>query len=536
MNRKITRLKLVAWLTVFTFTITNLIAFNKNPYKYAKKDLTTIANYLRKPDHGGIEAQAFRIALARVGLSLAAVTAITVGGALAGYKMLHTVTPKPLIIKRPYTEPHLAQSDDEKDFFKAIYGNDNNTVQQLINKGVSVNLKDECGDTPLMIAALQNQKTKVKMLLNAGAEVNVQDNLGQTALHRILEENKKDIVELLIEYGADINISGPDFMGRETPLMKAARNGSINLVKILLKAGARVNDRDISDDTALIYALQEGKNDIVKLLIKNRADLNIDEKNFRGKKPLILAAEKGNINAVRMLLDAGANINARDMYGYSALGRAIESNKIDIIQFLIKRGADVELEGSFLNEKPLILAAEKGNINAVKILLDAEAKVDAQSNGKTALRMAIKNGRDEIVKLLLERGAAVMSDKFGITDLHAAVSKENEELVKLFLEKRPTISIQDKSNALRAAIVEGSNTIADLLLEHGADINEPDKNGQTALFDAARRGELNAVINCLEKGANPNILDNNNKAPLDYATDNEISIILINAMTQGRKK
>ena len=164
------------------------------------------------------------------------------------------------------------------ELFRAAERNDVAEAQRLIAEGVDVNARGRYdGDynpTVLMVAAWNNSVDVAKLLIAAGADVNAWDNkVGETALicaarktyvlEADSERNKSKnmaMVKLLIEAGANVN--DKDGYGR-TALIYAAKKNSVDLVKILIEAGADVNVKDGYGNTALYYAL---KSDVKELL------------------------------------------------------------------------------------------------------------------------------------------------------------------------------------------------------------------------------------------------------------------------------
>jgi hypothetical protein len=79
-------------------------------------------------------------------------------------------------------------------------------IEDLIQKGADINVKDETGETPLYRAVFNREMDAVKVLLAHGADVNVKENDGWTALMWAAYKGSKDIVQMLLEKGADVNI------------------------------------------------------------------------------------------------------------------------------------------------------------------------------------------------------------------------------------------------------------------------------------------------------------------------------------------
>lgn len=109
-------------------------------------------------------------------------------------------------------------------------------VQGLLSNGADVNVKDEDGNTALIIAAIFGHNTIAQILLANGADVNAKDNDGKTALMWAAFNGQTAIVRLLLSTGADVNIK--DNFGK-TALMKADSSGNTDIVKLLKNAGAK---------------------------------------------------------------------------------------------------------------------------------------------------------------------------------------------------------------------------------------------------------------------------------------------------------
>lgn len=146
-------------------------------------------------------------------------------------------------------------------------------VQGLGSLGVSIDTKDEHGDTGLSLAAYNGNARSVALLLKLGAQHAVTDNDGMT------------------------------------PFTSAANRGHVEVVKLLAQAGAKVNVRDHQDRAPLNWAVTNGDVDMTRTLIALKADVNAE--NRRGFTPLMGAAYYGHEEVARLLLDAGADPSAQ---------------------------------------------------------------------------------------------------------------------------------------------------------------------------------------------------------------------------------
>lgn len=126
-----------------------------------------------------------------------------------------------------------------------------------------------------------------------------------------------------IAKGADVNVANGD--GR-TPLMRAAKRGYTDIVRVLLDNGSDVRKRDKNNKTALMGASKKGHLDIVKLLIESHADVNAHDNS--GRTSLMRAAFLGYDEVVKVLIQAKADVNAQDNKGRTALMEAVLSLKL----------------------------------------------------------------------------------------------------------------------------------------------------------------------------------------------------------------
>jgi ankyrin repeat protein len=147
---------------------------------------------------------------------------------------------------------------------------------------------------------------------------------------RAAEKNDVSQVRSLLASGNNPNQAEGDSL--QTGLQWAAINGNIQITAILVKAGARLNDRDKLGNTALHYAAIHGQVEIAKLLLDVGA--GIDEQNHDGTTPLMFAAQKGEVEMVRTLLARGANPNKSDYTGRDALSWGMDSHRPALVELL----------------------------------------------------------------------------------------------------------------------------------------------------------------------------------------------------------
>ena len=309
--------------------------------------------------------------------------------------------------------------------------------------------------------------------------------------------------------------SEEDEDGTESLLVTAVRNGDLDSVKILLKykADVEVRKKYLRDNwssitrASLFWAADFGYIDILRCLLENGADINSFSADNCNCTPLMKAVENGDKDVVTFLIDHGANVAIKDKCGYTALHRACiiyHDCSPEVLSCLIENGADVNLSTDN-NRTPLMTACEYGHVNTVTFLIEHGANVNLQDrDGLTAVHYAVRGSQAcEILSCLMENGADVDTKTF------------------------------DDCTPLMIAAEIGDTKVATFLIEHGANVDLPDKIGATALCYALKcPGNLCEVGSCLiENGADINACINYNCCtPLMMACEKTVNDQL-NALT-----
>jgi ankyrin repeat protein len=282
---------------------------------------------------------------------------------------------------------------------KAINAGDVQSVRTLIKSGTDVNAPSGDGSTPLLWAAHASNLDIARALIAAKASVDAANDFGVTPLLEASRNGDAAMVELLLRAGADPKRSHPE---GETPLLSASRAGSVPTVRLLLASGVDVNHAEkFQQTTALMWAAAEGHLDVVDLLLEAGADPNRQghvtslatrhnaDHPTGGFAALHFAARNGNAAMVRKLLARGANINLKNGDNASAAMVAIYNDRFDVAAALIELGSDVK-DGS------LYVAAEMRDATTDQFAFDGSRRRPDNPNSKTAL---------DLMKMLLERGA-----------------------------------------------------------------------------------------------------------------------------------
>jgi ankyrin repeat protein len=147
---------------------------------------------------------------------------------------------------------------------QASLDGDENQVTELIAGGTRVNAMDAEGRTALMFAAFNGHSGIVQKLLEAGAVVDRRDLMGRTALLYAATGPFAETVSILLGEGADPNVV--DSNEHFSPLMHASAEGNLEVVKVLVQAGARMDLKDVDGDDAASFARQAGHVEVVAYL------------------------------------------------------------------------------------------------------------------------------------------------------------------------------------------------------------------------------------------------------------------------------
>lgn len=195
-------------------------------------------------------------------------------------------------------------------------------------------------EEPLVSAVKQGDRLAVQGLLATGSDVNVLDKgVDKTPLMEAVATNNLELVQLLLGAGAQVNARNEY---GQTALMELGDEATPELVRTLVTAGARLNLRDKDGDGALLNLARWGKADTLRALLEAGAQVNA--RNNDGETALMLAAAAGESEKVKALLAAGADVNRRNKDGRTALKQAQENEHADVVGILLAYGANDEPE------------------------------------------------------------------------------------------------------------------------------------------------------------------------------------------------
>ena len=160
--------------------------------------------------------------------------------------------------------PGISSPEKEAQLHQAALEGDLSLVKALVEEGTAVNAMDADGRTALMYAAFNGHSQVVLYLLDQDAVPDRRDLLGRTALFFASTGPFPETVSILIDRGSEVNVV--DSNEHFSPLMHAAAEGNLDVVKLLVTAGADTRLKDIDGDDAASFARQAGHAAVVQYL------------------------------------------------------------------------------------------------------------------------------------------------------------------------------------------------------------------------------------------------------------------------------
>jgi ankyrin repeat protein len=342
-------------------------------------------------------------------------------------------------------------------------------VRTLLQAGANPDLALLAGETPLMIAARTGSAPVVELLASKGANVNARAARGQTALMWAVAQQHADVVKVLLAHGADVHAKSEVWSqmmavpphgrleynrmiphGGDTALLFAARVGDLASARLLVDAGANVNDADAWHVTAVALAAHAGFTDVLEFLLDKGASPDSPEGDFAA---LHVAVMRRDARMAAALLTHGADANVRlrnwtptrrssndfnfpqHLVGATPLWLAARFSNPELMRLLVKHGADPRfvhtadywadgLTSARRNEATDVLMAAVGMgaagaapwvplaraqrealvLESVKAAVELGADLDGRNaDGRTALDGARAAKLEQVVKFLSER-------------------------------------------------------------------------------------------------------------------------------------
>ncbi len=243
-------------------------------------------------------------------------------------------------------------------------------VRLLLEAGADPNRELLSGETPVMVAARAGSAAVVRQLAAAGADLDRQGSRGQTALMWAAAQRHPAVVEALLEAGADLSIRSDVW----TQVMAVPPHSRPEYNREIPHGG----------NTALLFAVRAGDLPSARILVAAGAD--VDDADAWGVSAAVLAAHGGHGELLEFLLDHGADPNAAGA-GFAALHDAVMRNDVRMVAALLAHGADPDqplltwtptrrasrdhhYPPPFVGASPFWLAARFARIDLMRMLAD----------------------------------------------------------------------------------------------------------------------------------------------------------------------
>ncbi|QPC70356.1 hypothetical protein HYE68_001108 [Fusarium pseudograminearum] len=418
-------------------------------------------------------------------------------------------------------------------------------VQLLIERGADISMKCRDGQTPLHAAALAGQYKIIKRLLEYGADGNEIDEDGRSVLTYAVSANSVPSAQALLDYGADIETRDNH---EQTPLIKAVRQNAIEMASLLLEHKANAEAADDEGNRPLHLAAERNFGQMTQLLIEKGADIEsrtdpkakVHPYRKEGLTPLLVAARSGRVETFHVLIDHGANPKASSS-GYTGVYMATIGLNKSLIRFFVQNGVSVDARTTHGENTALIRAARDGLPQVVSLLIKLGADVNASNNiGWTPLHFAAETGYEDVVKILLKAGANATAESHD-GKRPRTISWENDHRpVTIILDGSVPISLDaqlhSKALSLSALFYAARNGQLNKIcqvLDEGIDVNSVDADGRSSLSMAAEHG-LSEIVHCLTgRNADVNLKDNYGGSPLWWASRYGNAMIVDHLLNQG---
>lgn len=250
---------------------------------------------------------------------------------------------------------------------------------------------------------------------------------------------------------------------------------------------------------SIIEATEKGDINRVKELIEAGVDLNVRNPE-NGQTPLIIAIYTPLVKEkiALMLLNENVNVNAVDNNNFTALHGAAFYQHTKLLKLLIEKKADLEIKDSS-GSTAVSIAANRGNLDCLKILVEAGAITSNYPEKKFFFISMAANGYLDIIKYLIEEVHVTITKEDASKALIFATMRGNTETVRYLLTKEIDLNqLHEGEPVLHHAVYTNSEDILKLLLEAKPDINKKNNFGKTAL-EKATKLKYSTMIEILKK-------------------------------------
>lgn len=380
-------------------------------------------------------------------------------------------------------------------WFAALGNEDIEKVEELLNKGMSIDCKRSNDDTAITIAIKKGNAELLRTLIKKGANMEMKNSKGETPLIFALKnhevKNRTNIAKCLIENGANVNARTH---GGNAPVIEAAANGELEIVELLFAKGANLNvfsNIGGVKHTALMRSAKKGHKKIVEFLLANGADVNMKIRLPSG--PILsapgLASQEGHLEIVKLFLEYGLDETTRREIAIQQMLR--DCPIPSILEMTLSYGiGDIDSPDSD-GITLFMLAMNQQNIETIALLLKNGANPSLKVN-KENKSIISKNRKDDtglsiyfsetnkpnpkIITLVIQYLVKNFNSFFN----SESTNKRIEDDLNSYLEYDKKLFEILKNNPEKMKIWRECEqkflTIQRIEIQHYVDINKPKKN------------------------------------------------------------
>lgn len=373
------------------------------------------------------------------------------------------------------------------------------TTRLLLEHDADCKIEDGNGRVALHLAAYHGDPC-LSFIFEKNPIVDITDNMGQTPLMLAASQGQINAVQFLI-VDAHADVDSIDNNGR-TALQWAAINGHSKVVEYLCGVGSDEGHKDNDGAVALHYAVTHDNVELVKPLTNKHT---VEAKDRYGQHPMMIAAANGNLKVLEYLMEVSDIVNQSDHEGRTALSLASMAAHTSIIEAIAPKITDWSQRDS--DGTPLIHTLILSNLIYVAevFLTSGGSSSDADSHGRTCVHVVASTNDVAAAKMLKRIGGVNFEavDRGGRTALMTAVWARHVAISVFLLDSfgvDPNRSDRQGATALSIAAQIGDRDLVNLLLKFGAEPKIKDSMGRTAMDVALISG--NDLIVSLLQSAN----------------------------------
>ena len=372
----------------------------------------------------------------------------------------------------------------------------------LVDLGASMDSADESGQKPIHLASQADKPDIILLFLGARPSlVSSATKDGSTCAHIAAKKGSAMVIKELMKFDKAVVLSARNKITDSTPLHIATEGGHVEVVKLLLNAGASTLDENKSGFTPVHIAAKFGHSDIIaELAVFPGVNMRQVSRKL-GLNSLHVSSFFGETDATRELLThvpAQAKSELPENIKV-AIAKELGAFELQNCTKLINYRPFIPL-GNEYDLTPLHMASFSGGENVVRVLLNS-AGVNAESksnpSGYTPLHLACLSGHVGVVGLLLSRSTSMLKsvDSQGRTCLHVAASSGHFEMVQVLIGQGADLEFQDKDGWLpiHYAAHAGFLDVVKQLVDSGSKSTAETNSGKTPIWYAAKQGNFHVI-------------------------------------------